>query len=158
MLRGRPDRDLRRLVAELAATSAEDLEAILSGLDPAQRQQVGGLLADYSGAPEAAESLPPPPAPKPPPRLSGLSPWLAARLRQAGRLDAAHASRPAGQPDAGGRLPGNVVAMTPTALRTLRACAETLEAERRPPDRPDAAAGGLLGKVRGAMAGRRKRP
>ena len=52
MSRRYPDRDLRRLVAELASVGPEDLEAILGDLDAPQRRTVTELLAAYAGAAE----------------------------------------------------------------------------------------------------------
>ncbi len=96
-----PDQSLRRLVAELATASPEDVGAVLDGLEPAHRRQVQALLADYLG--EAA----PPPVTQPPaipiPSL-GLSAWLM------DRVDGAEG-----------------IVMTPAAMETLRACAVALE-------------------------------
>jgi hypothetical protein len=158
MSRRQPDRGLRRLVAELATAAPEDLDSILEGLEAPQRRTVTGLLAAYAGAAEAPEKPRAPPQPAatpPPPRTAGLSPWLALRLRQGPR--AAAAADPAGTwlgASAARRAPGRIVARTPAALRALRACAASLEAQRKPA-RPAGTTDRVISRVRGAILGRR---
>lgn len=75
------DRALRKLVAELAALHADDVEAILAELSDGQRARVKALLAEYRGAglqPSAATA-----AAQGPDAIEGLSHWLAARIRAA---------------------------------------------------------------------------
>ena len=96
----KPDRALRRLVAELASEREEDVEAVLALLDPWQCAAVQALLDDYSGAPA------PPAADQPDWRIEGLSPWLLRRLE--------------------GEPPG---ATTAQGLELLRRCAASLRAE-----------------------------
>jgi|SRR6185312_2786038 len=67
---------LRRLVIELAATTPEDIVAVLAMLDPRARAAVQGLLAAYTDLPDIFEMALPPPA-----NTSGLSDWLVARTR-----------------------------------------------------------------------------
>ena len=76
----RSDRALRRLVAELATTTPEDVQAILEGLDKPQREEVRALLAAYLGEPSTPMKAPEPAA-IPTSKLVGLSPWLAAPKR-----------------------------------------------------------------------------
>lgn len=123
MPRPQSDQALRRLLAELATTSADDLGAILAGLDPSQRQTVTALLATYDGASDepvrvraatlTAES---------PPRVTGLSPWLAARLKQSAQSGS--------ETDEADRFARPGPAITPAALAALRASATALQ--RRP--------------------------
>lgn len=65
---------LRKLVIELAATTPEDIVAVLAMLDPRARATVQGLLAAYTDLPDVFEMALPPPA-----NTFGLSDWLAAR-------------------------------------------------------------------------------
>lgn len=106
-----PDQALRRMVAELAATTPDDVAAILAELDLPQRRRVEALLADYLGEPAEAAPAPPPPSVH---KAAGLSPWLAARIEGA---------------------PDETIRMTPAARDALRACAAGLEPEA-PPQAP----------------------
>ena len=79
------DRELRRLVADLAATTSEDMAAVLGMLDPRHAAQVRSMLAAYGGVAdafhvEAAATV----------NTEGLSDWLAARVtnRQPAGLEA----------------------------------------------------------------------
>ena len=127
MPRRRPDLDLRRLVARLAAATPEDVEAILGALEPEQRRSVVSLLEAYAGgeAPKPKPRRPRPPPAEGPPRIPGLSPWLAVRLRQ-GQGDS-----PKGPRRVLGN-PGALAAMTPAALQALRTCAAKIQ----PPGKP----------------------
>jgi len=117
------DRALRRILAELAATTTEDVEAVLDILEDDQRRRVAELLAAYIGGEAPPE---PPVRPRPPaaPRLPGLSPWLALRMRLALKLD----DKPPATRSVwlGPPARGQVVAMTPTAMKALAACAAGL--------------------------------
>jgi len=110
------DRALRRLVAELAGASNEDLQEILSALEPGERRSVEDYLASYVGA---GGSTPPSIETSRPPldlsKITGLSPWLAARLRDTPAADA--------------DIPE--FAMTPTALEALRASAALMPPDTR---------------------------
>ena len=55
------DRELRRLVADLAATTSEDMAAVLGMLDPRHAAQVRSMLAAYGGVADAfdVEAAPP---------------------------------------------------------------------------------------------------
>lgn len=68
-----PDRPLRRLVADLAARPADDVEAVLAALAPPVRRRTEALIAEARGRPVD-------PAPEGTAH-EGLSPWLAARVR-----------------------------------------------------------------------------
>ncbi len=127
MSRQAPDLALRKLVAELADASAEDVEAILQELSAPRRDQVRALFDEMRG-----QTLAPPikaPQPDPAPsgaavrlgaaRMRGLSPWLAARLDRAGGRESAS------KPPAGGDF-----TMTKPALAALQASADTLLAAR----------------------------
>ncbi len=76
----RPDRALRRLVANLAAEASDGIRAILAELEPGERARVERLLGEYLGSSEATSSdraaAPPPPLLRP----AGVSPNLLARL------------------------------------------------------------------------------
>ena len=95
----RSDRTLRRLVAELAAASDEDVEAVVAELSPLHRRRITALLASFVGEPEPIA----PTAHAPDlstPKLVGLSPWLEARLDdgangKVGQFDLTPASRAA---------------------------------------------------------------
>jgi hypothetical protein len=43
-----PDRELRRMVVDLASLHADDVEAVLDRLDPSQRRKVEILLREFS--------------------------------------------------------------------------------------------------------------
>jgi hypothetical protein len=71
-----PDRQLRRLVADLAAASQEDVDSVLSNLSDDHRSAVEQLLGSYRSAT----------APKAKPirwESLGLSDWLVSRLARA---------------------------------------------------------------------------
>lgn len=85
-------RELKRLLAEIAAAGPEDREAILDELDPDLRARASAMLGEL----EAAATLPEPaPAPEilapvvpepvavTPEPVLGLSTWLSERLDQA---------------------------------------------------------------------------
>ncbi|MBP2161176.1 MULTISPECIES: hypothetical protein [Asticcacaulis] len=69
------DKALRRLVAELAATTPEDMAAVLGMLDPKAAAQVRSLLAAYGGVADVFDVEAAPQAMN----TAGLSDWLAAR-------------------------------------------------------------------------------
>ncbi|PVM84416.1 hypothetical protein DDF62_22025 [Caulobacter radicis] len=107
-----PDRALRKLVAELAQATPEDVLGVLDQLPPAHRDEVSALLAAYDGAPAQGVR----PQAVEPAVSAGLSPWLAARAR-----------------GAGGDL---AFSMTPTATAALRECVPTPGVQ--PPSRASA--------------------
>ena len=81
------ERTLRRLVARLAAADVEDVDLVLDGLEPAQRDEVRDLLAQYGAKSVDFAPVPPPqPVPEPPPQIAtgptfvGFSPWVTSRL------------------------------------------------------------------------------
>lgn len=69
MAPARFDRELRRLVSEIATLPPDDLEAILAEFDPGSRRRLSDLVAEYLDAPAAHGS------PRP-----DLSAWLQRRL------------------------------------------------------------------------------
>lgn len=140
-----PDRELRRLVADLAAASADDVEEILADLDDGQRTRVRVMLADYLGEPVGIPKAPPPPEGSPPPpvviaALVGLSPWLGARLARSvepglgisGRRRDARADV---------REPFMTFSMTPTALAALQSAARGLQPVGEPTPVPSSYVG-----------------
>ncbi len=128
-MRNAPDRELRRLIANLASARPEDVTAVLDGLPPAARERARALLAEYLGEPLPAQRLiapepaPQRPLPSKPIKLEGLSEWLAARLEQ-GPI---------------GRHGDQSFSLTPTACDALRACAAALELRPEPRPLPAAA-------------------
>lgn len=82
------DRNLRRVVAKLAAADPEDVDLVLEALDDDQRREVRQLLDAYGAGPLALTSTASAPqaiAPSPEAapdlsHLAGLSPWLAERM------------------------------------------------------------------------------
>lgn len=151
------DRALKRLVADLAAQRAEDVEAVLDQLDARQREKVQAMLASYLGPIE------PPVDPEPVnvrrtidyAKIDGLSPWLAARL---------HRSQSAGEtPRKASWLPRRAdpyerdagrISMTTAALAELHDCAERQFAAQWPEltaPRPWAQA--LVTRIRDALGG-----
>lgn len=70
------DKALRRLVAELAETTSEDMAAVLGMLNPRQAATVRSLLAAYGGVTDVFEVEAEPAAIN----TAGLSAWLAARV------------------------------------------------------------------------------
>ncbi len=128
------DRALRRLVAELATVSAEDVEDILSQLKEPDAREVRTLLASYLAADgDSPGPVSPEPGPPLPIRIDGLSPWLSARLGSAS--DSTTPRRRSGaRPslDPYGRDAGLAFSMTPVALDALRSCAAALQLELGP--------------------------
>lgn len=128
----RPDRALRRLVADLANARGDDIAAVLAKLDAQQRRTIETLLAEYRGAVVSVPVQPTAPAPPRPEAdaFDGVSSWLAARV----------SDRPASAaplrlgPDAGG--PSLEHAMTASALAALRAAAATVRPSPAPPVTP----------------------
>jgi hypothetical protein len=118
----RPDKALRRLIAELATASPGDVQEILAGLDFKQRQIAGRLLIEYSGQsdPTPHES-PAQEFPAPLLVIDGLSTWLGRRLVT---TVAAKGTRPMLVGPAGEMN----LQMTSGAMETLRSCAEDLVA------------------------------
>ncbi|HEY5723963.1 MAG TPA: hypothetical protein VIT45_16760 [Allosphingosinicella sp.] len=144
------ERALRRLVADLALASEDDIEAILSELGP-QRARVEALLAEYAGKAAAAvpQALPPSADSDPLAELEGISPWLSARI--ASRQETG--GEPAGSGGSAARQDRlRKFEMTPAAIDALRRSA----AELRPPaPAPEPRRGrSLLGHVHGALLGR----
>lgn len=91
-----PDKRLRRLIADIATGTPEDLDEILGGFDQLQAARIRQLVAEYLGDAPKEKSKPPetpvavdPPAPEPeappspPPWIDGVSPWMALRLQDA---------------------------------------------------------------------------
>lgn len=114
MLSQRPERALRRLVADLSQAQAEDVAAVLAQLDPSQRHKVEALLAAYRGGAtvtpiQTVAHAPAGPEPETPEIFEGVSPWLAARLGERRALRLAEA--------------GLDHAMTAPAVAALRAVA-----------------------------------
>lgn len=75
--RREPEVAVRRIIAELAAFHADDVAAILGGLDAGERQTVEELLRDHVGCFEASLTLPGAAAGY---DASRLSEWLSKRL------------------------------------------------------------------------------
>jgi hypothetical protein len=123
MLSPRPDRALRRLVADLSEARSEDVAAVLAQLDPAQRRKVEALLIAYRGGGVAAPVQVVAHAPPAPDPFEGVSPWLAARLSERRPLRLAA--------DTAG--PGLEHAMTAPALAALRSVAAEVRPEAAPP-------------------------
>jgi hypothetical protein len=71
-----PDRELRKMFADLASLHADDLDAVLDGLDAAERGTAERLLAELSGVKAEA----PPPAAAATCDLARFSPWMVRRL------------------------------------------------------------------------------
>lgn len=122
------DRRLRRLVAKMAGASAEDVGTILDELEPAQRAVVTNLLAEYLAGESGSAPLPARPEL---PLISGLSPWLSARLASADRSSSAGSE-------------AERFTMTPGAAAGLREAAAILSARASKRPAPDEASAGWL--------------
>lgn len=135
MRRPATDRTLRRIVAELATTTDEDVDAVLAQLDERHRGAVRTLLADYLG--EVGRQASPQPAAATR-DLDGLSPWLRFRIDprdpSTASRNGAVASTRHGQNsrDAMARF-----SMTPAALEALRASAQALPADLLSPPKAE---------------------
>jgi phytoene/squalene synthetase len=70
------DKALRKLVAELASTTSEDMAAVLGMLPPRSAAQVRSMLAAYGGVADVFDVEAAPPVLS----TAGLSGWLAARV------------------------------------------------------------------------------
>ncbi len=103
------DKELRRLVADLAAATTEDVAAVLDMLDTRTRAQVRALLAAYAGIEDISE----PEASPAFVNTSGLSDWLAARTL--------------GKPLSG----ADSYHITPHAGEALRACVSAMPPQKR---------------------------
>ncbi|MFI4973095.1 MAG: hypothetical protein ACHP84_00990 [Caulobacterales bacterium] len=117
---------MRRLVAELATARPDDVDAVLGALETAQRRRVEGLLAEYVGEVAAGGATATAIA-DPRPQIAGLSPWLAARLRDPPRSRRSPRTQPLsawGAP----REAGFVITLA--AQAALRDCAATLSASK----------------------------
>ena len=101
------DKALRKLVAELAATTPEDMAAVLGMLDPRAAAQVRSLLAAYGGVVDVFDVEAAPQVVS----TAGLSGWLAARVTNR-------------------RTDGSAFQMTPKAVEALRQLTLSLPAER----------------------------
>lgn len=110
MSRTPSERKLRRLVSNLGRCAPEDLTAILTELEEGSRRRVPALLGEFHGEPAAGPALSPTPLEK----ISGLSPWLQARI------DAAAGGKKEGA------LSEGATSMTATASEALLACATKL--------------------------------
>jgi hypothetical protein len=77
------EKALRKLVIDLAATTPEDIVAVLAMLDPRTRAAVQGLLAAYTDLSDVFDLAMTPAATN----TSGLSDWLALRTQGAGATD-----------------------------------------------------------------------
>ena len=117
------DKALRRLVAELATTTPEDVAAVLAMLDARTSAQVRALLVAYAGIGDAAE----PEIDTAAVDTSGLSGWLAARTL----------GKPLAGPDA--------YHVTPAVTDTLRTCAASLPRRSLSAQSPSKAAAGRDG-------------
>lgn len=145
------DRKLRRLVADLAGATPEDIQAVLSGLEESQRERVEGLLAEFAGdePPRPVRAAAPRgPARRDGPSLDGLSPWLLDRLARAGltAADAAESLRIWTAHDLG-------FGMTPTATDALRKAALELRAEQGARRGDEAGRPGWLSRLLTAVGG-----
>ncbi len=156
------DRSLRRLVAELATASPDDVEGVLDQLTEAHRQTVRGMIATYLGEADDGPQLSEPSVPPTEiPRLDGLSRWLQARIRT-GPDPRTEAERPFAflKPrDEFGRDAGLTFNMTSSAIEALRSCAAALTpspSSSQPPEPPAkglrAWLEGVLGASRGSVA------
>lgn len=141
--RKQSDRKLRRLVADLAGATPEDIQAVLSGLEESQRERVEALLAEYGGE---RPGRPAPAAGALSPVLQGLSPWLADRLARAAlaSADRRDEARIWATRDLG-------FSMTPTALSALHKATLSLRAET-PSTGQAAAGGGWFARLRGVLS------
>lgn len=144
----RSDRALRRLVAELARATDEDIEAVLRGLDSHQRVKVAALLARYFGRPALEAPLPDASNSDEIAELAGLSDWLIARLdrHQGGEIPAGRAK--------GAQAKNSAVsfAITPAAMDALQAAAAALQPVRKPP--ADMRGRTLMGQLHATLLGR----
>lgn len=113
MPRRRPDRALRRAVADLARLHPDDLGMILDALEPAEKARIDALVAEFSARPAprpAAE-----PEAEPVWAYEGVSPWLRARI----------------DPNAkAGRASREFILMTDEARAALVAAAEPFRTQR----------------------------
>jgi hypothetical protein len=111
MRRRRPDRALRRAVADLARLHPDDAGAVLGALDPDEKARIDALIAEFHGRPPAAE-----PAPEAEPvwAYQGASPWLLLRIDPNARV---------------GRAGREFVLMTDAARDALREAAEPFRTE-----------------------------
>ena len=123
-LRG-PDRALRRLVADIATASDDDILLILESLGPRDRARVEVLLAELGGDVEAPSSL----LERADLKIwsEGLSPALLERL-------VGKPAAPAGW------------SMTPHAMSILQACATTM-APQQPPKSSVSQGPALLNRI-----------
>ncbi|MGE5566066.1 MAG: hypothetical protein ACM3YN_07930 [Parcubacteria group bacterium] len=144
----RPDKTLRRMVADLAMASPEDAKAILDELDARARQRVEALLAEYRGEVAPLSRAAPVNAIAQPIAIDGLSPWLAARLD---RRTQTTAGRPGSLTSAAeARELGVDYSITQTAFEALRSvAAATREAAKERTPAP------WSGPARKALLGRR---
>jgi hypothetical protein len=112
MSRRRPDRALRRAVADLARLHPDDAAAVLGALDLDEKAKVDALIADFQGRPLAVA-----PAPEAEPvwAYEGVSPWLLLRIDPDARV---------------GRAGREFVLMTDAARDALRRAAEPSRTER----------------------------
>src|SRR5687768_10406850 len=99
-MRPRPDRALKRAVADLARLHPDDVEAILGALDADERSRLDRIVA---GSPETRE--PERAAEEPAWIYEGISPWLRDRLEPEGKG-------------------GTFALVTPASVQALRAAAE----------------------------------
>jgi hypothetical protein len=72
------DRELRRIIVDLAALHSDDREAVLSDLAPEHRRTIERLLREFLGFGFEEQTVPAAPAPEY--DRSSLSPWLIQRL------------------------------------------------------------------------------
>ena len=104
----KPDRELRRMVAQLQAFPVDDFDSVMDDLAPEKRQRVAQLLREFEDADldhafvsSNKRSFQPKTVPP------DLSPWLIARINE-------------------GHKEAKVISMTPHASFELRACAAEL--------------------------------
>ncbi len=152
------DRSLRRLVAELATASPEDLEGVLDQLSDPHRETVRAMLATYLGEGDDGPQLSEPSVPPSQvPRLDGLSRWLQARIGT-GPDPRNEADRPFAflKPrDEFGRDAGLTFNMTSSALEALRSCAADLTPSPPSSQPPEPPAKGLRSWLEGVLGASR---
>jgi len=130
VLTRRPDKGLRRAVADLAALTTEDIQAVLAGLEERQRESIEALLASYRGEParsvsvvhleqQTGESI----------AIIGLSPWLAARIERRSQSESSRPGAFAAMSGVEAREAGMAYTITPTAFEALRTSAARLQRE-----------------------------
>ena len=129
MQRPRPDRAVRRAVMDLARLHPDDLALILDALEPAEREKIDALIAEF-GNKRAAEDNP-----EPVWTYEGVSPWLRVRIDPS--VKAGRASR-------------EFILMTDAACAALVTAAEPFRTQRAPSGPGRSLVTHLWEKLRGA--------